>query len=142
MIPLRDENPSKTIPVVNTCLILANLSVFVYQNLFVPGEDDFGPKDATLRPHLTHIPTVSVRMSATWRGTAPLTLTVGVKTPPNQSLSSLSNQGHSVKCVGLAPELYIQLWRGLADFVKQSFTRIDFTILFFGSISVSDRFGS
>jgi hypothetical protein len=49
MIPLRDENPSKTIPVVNTCLILANLSVFVYQNLFVPGKDDFGPKDATLR---------------------------------------------------------------------------------------------
>jgi len=37
MIPLRDENPSKTIPVVNTCLILANLSVFVYQNFFVPG---------------------------------------------------------------------------------------------------------
>ena len=38
-------------------------------------------------------------MSATWRGTALLTLTVDVKTPPNQSLSSLSNQGNSVKCV-------------------------------------------
>lgn len=37
MIPLRDENPSKTIPVVNTFLILTNLSVFVYQNFFVPG---------------------------------------------------------------------------------------------------------
>jgi hypothetical protein len=37
MIPLRDENPSRTIPIVNTCLILANLSVFVYQNFFVPG---------------------------------------------------------------------------------------------------------
>jgi len=37
MIPLRDENPSKTIPVVNTCLILANFSVFVYQNFFVLG---------------------------------------------------------------------------------------------------------
>ena len=37
MIPLRDENPSKTIPVVNTCLILTSLSVFVYQNFFVPG---------------------------------------------------------------------------------------------------------
>jgi len=31
---------------------------------------------------------------------------VDVKTPPNQSLSSLSNQGNSVKCVGLIPELY------------------------------------
>jgi membrane associated rhomboid family serine protease len=37
MIPLRDENPSKTIPIVNTFLILANLSVFVYQNFFLPG---------------------------------------------------------------------------------------------------------
>jgi membrane associated rhomboid family serine protease len=40
MIPLRDENPSKTIPVVNTFLILASLSVFVYQNFFVPGGAD------------------------------------------------------------------------------------------------------
>ena len=37
MIPLKDENPSKTIPIVNTCLILTNFSVFVYQNFFVPG---------------------------------------------------------------------------------------------------------
>jgi len=37
MIPLRDENPSKTIPIVNICLILANLSVFVYQNFLIPG---------------------------------------------------------------------------------------------------------
>jgi membrane associated rhomboid family serine protease len=40
MIPLKDENPSNTIPVVNTCLIFANLSVFVYQNFFVPGGAD------------------------------------------------------------------------------------------------------
>ena len=62
---------------------------------------DSSPENAILRPHLTHIPTVSVGMSATWRGTAPLTLTVGVKTPPNQSLSSLSNHSNSVKWVGL-----------------------------------------
>lgn len=37
MIPLKDENPSRTLPVVNTCLILANLSVFIYQNFFFPG---------------------------------------------------------------------------------------------------------
>jgi len=37
MIPLSDENPSKTIPVVNTSLIPANLCVFVYQNFFVSG---------------------------------------------------------------------------------------------------------
>jgi membrane associated rhomboid family serine protease len=37
MIPLRDENPSKTVPIVNASLILANLSVFVYQIFFVPG---------------------------------------------------------------------------------------------------------
>ena len=37
MIPLKDENPSRTIPVVNVCLILANLSVFIYQNFFVHG---------------------------------------------------------------------------------------------------------
>jgi membrane associated rhomboid family serine protease len=40
MIPLKDENPSKTIPIVNTCLILTNFSVFVYQNFFVPGGAD------------------------------------------------------------------------------------------------------
>jgi membrane associated rhomboid family serine protease len=37
MIPLKDENASRTIPVVNICLILANLSVFIYQSFFVPG---------------------------------------------------------------------------------------------------------
>jgi len=37
MIPLKDENPSKTVPIVNICLILTNFSVFVYQNFFVPG---------------------------------------------------------------------------------------------------------
>lgn len=37
MIPLRDENPSSTIPFINTALILANIYVFIYQNFFVPG---------------------------------------------------------------------------------------------------------
>ncbi len=37
MIPLRDENPSNIIPIVNICLIFANLSVFIYQNFFVCG---------------------------------------------------------------------------------------------------------
>ncbi len=45
MIPLRDENPSRTIPVVNICLILAYLSVFVYQYYFATG----GPVQLTLR---------------------------------------------------------------------------------------------
>jgi membrane associated rhomboid family serine protease len=50
MIPLKDENPSKTIPIVNSCLILTNFSVFVYQNFFVPGGT--GP----LIPRLGSIP--------------------------------------------------------------------------------------
>jgi len=37
MIPLRDENPSSTVPFVNIALILANISVFIYQNFFIPG---------------------------------------------------------------------------------------------------------
>ncbi|HCX89467.1 MAG: rhomboid family intramembrane serine protease [Deltaproteobacteria bacterium CG12_big_fil_rev_8_21_14_0_65_43_10] len=37
MIPLRDENPSSTIPFINTAFILANIYVFIYQNFFVPG---------------------------------------------------------------------------------------------------------
>jgi len=37
MIPLRDENPSRSVPLVNIALILANISVFIYQNFFVPG---------------------------------------------------------------------------------------------------------
>ena len=34
MIPLRDENPSKTVPVVNGVLILANITAFVYQHVY------------------------------------------------------------------------------------------------------------
>lgn len=34
MIPLRDENPSKTIPFVNILLILANIAIFIYQIFF------------------------------------------------------------------------------------------------------------
>ena len=37
MIPLNDENPSDTIPIVNILLIITNISVFIYQNYFVPG---------------------------------------------------------------------------------------------------------
>jgi membrane associated rhomboid family serine protease len=37
MIPLRDENPSRTVPLVNTTLILANVSVFIYQSFLIPG---------------------------------------------------------------------------------------------------------
>jgi len=36
MIPLKDENPSKTISVVNIFLILINISVFIYMNYFAP----------------------------------------------------------------------------------------------------------
>jgi len=37
MIPLKDENPSKTIPFVNIFLVLVNISVFLYQNFLMPG---------------------------------------------------------------------------------------------------------
>jgi membrane associated rhomboid family serine protease len=37
MIPLRDENPSRTVSLVNITLILANVSVFIYQNFFISG---------------------------------------------------------------------------------------------------------
>jgi len=37
MIPLRAENPSRSVPFVNITLILANISVFIYQNFVVPG---------------------------------------------------------------------------------------------------------
>jgi membrane associated rhomboid family serine protease len=50
MIPLKDENPSKSIPIVNSFLILTNFSVFVYQNFFVPGGA------APLVPRLGFIP--------------------------------------------------------------------------------------
>ncbi|MDY6793216.1 MAG: rhomboid family intramembrane serine protease [Thermodesulfobacteriota bacterium] len=38
MIPLRDENPSSTIPLVTIFLILANICLFIYLNYVVPGE--------------------------------------------------------------------------------------------------------
>lgn len=37
MIPLRDENPSRTVPIVNVFLIFANVSIFIYQYLLIPG---------------------------------------------------------------------------------------------------------
>ena len=36
MIPLKDDNPTRRIPVVNLLLILANVAVFVYQYLYLP----------------------------------------------------------------------------------------------------------
>jgi len=38
MIPLRDENPSSTFPIVNIFLIISNISIFIYLNYFIPGE--------------------------------------------------------------------------------------------------------
>lgn len=40
MIPLKDENPSRSIPVVNLLLILINGLVFVYPHIFRPGLAD------------------------------------------------------------------------------------------------------
>lgn len=37
MIPLKDENPSSTIPIVNIILIVTNCFFFIYLNYFVPG---------------------------------------------------------------------------------------------------------
>ena len=37
MIPLKDENPSRTVPITNAFLILVNVSVFVYQYFLIPG---------------------------------------------------------------------------------------------------------
>ena len=36
MIPLKDENPSNTVPVINILLIVTNISVFIYMNYFAP----------------------------------------------------------------------------------------------------------
>ncbi len=41
MIPLRDQNPSATVPVVTTALIVVNLAVFVYELLLGPQLGDF-----------------------------------------------------------------------------------------------------
>jgi hypothetical protein len=41
MIPLRDSNPSRTIPVVNYALIAGNLAVFVYQLILGPRLEGF-----------------------------------------------------------------------------------------------------
>ncbi|MFC1533309.1 rhomboid family intramembrane serine protease [Thermodesulfobacteriota bacterium] len=37
MIPLKDENPSKTIPIINVSLIIVNISVYIYQFFLIPG---------------------------------------------------------------------------------------------------------
>jgi membrane associated rhomboid family serine protease len=36
VIPLKDENPSNTVPVINILLIVTNISVFIYMNYFTP----------------------------------------------------------------------------------------------------------
>jgi membrane associated rhomboid family serine protease len=38
MIPLKDENPSKTFPFVNTLLIVLNACIFAYQTFWFPGK--------------------------------------------------------------------------------------------------------
>jgi membrane associated rhomboid family serine protease len=45
MIPLQDENPSRTIPIINVSLIVANIVVFIYQYFFFSG----GPERFTLQ---------------------------------------------------------------------------------------------
>ena len=37
MIPLKDETPTKKIPFINIALVIANISIFIYQNFFAPG---------------------------------------------------------------------------------------------------------
>ncbi len=55
MIPLKDENPSSTFPVVNIILIIANISIFIYLNYFVPGEtNQFFLKLGFIPFELTH----------------------------------------------------------------------------------------
>lgn len=38
MIPLKDENPSQTIPVVNTLLIVANIAIFIFQHFLASAD--------------------------------------------------------------------------------------------------------
>ena len=38
MIPLKDENPSSKIPIINIFLIVANSCTFIYQMYFMPGD--------------------------------------------------------------------------------------------------------
>lgn len=45
MIPLTDENPSRTFPIVTIVLILVNLGVFVYQTNYFTGN----PNEIVLR---------------------------------------------------------------------------------------------
>ena len=35
MIPLQDENPSNTIPIINVSLIIANITLFIYQYFII-----------------------------------------------------------------------------------------------------------
>ena len=60
MIPLKDENPSSTIPVVNIFLIIANISIFIYLRYFVPGEtNQFFLKLGFIPFELTHFKDIS-----------------------------------------------------------------------------------
>ena len=38
MIPLKDEIPSHSFPLVNVLLISANVAVFIIQNVYIPGQ--------------------------------------------------------------------------------------------------------
>jgi len=56
MIPLKDRNPSSTMPVVNVALILANTAAFLYE-LMMPDrvENAFVASYALIPAHVTHV---------------------------------------------------------------------------------------
>ena len=51
MIPLRDENPSRSVPVITVFLILVNISVFVYLHYFFHGPPDAAYRRLGFVPH-------------------------------------------------------------------------------------------
>jgi len=48
MIPLRDDNPTKTIPFVTLGLLAANIGVFIYQSMLGPLEETFVTRYAAI----------------------------------------------------------------------------------------------
>ena len=54
MIPLKDDNPSRSVPIINILLILINVLVFVYQFFFLPQGPAFLIKTYGFVPHALH----------------------------------------------------------------------------------------
>ena len=54
MIPLKDDNPSRSVPIINILLILINVLVFVYQFFFLPQGPSFLIKTYGFVPHALH----------------------------------------------------------------------------------------